>query len=403
MSNETVVPTPFDLLYAYLKGEEDVLNRLNSTLKPQCTPEKNALAIYKNTTVTPNQTQTLRKVLGVPNDATLQSTDNLLDLIDNLNKAGYGYGQLADFRHQLKQIYTKPDWSGALLFTTLFTGIISAFFFLNKQQLDRFEKLLTRIAPFIAPLFLIGFQIYTIIQQAYKTRYEDTYHSDNHRARRWLVGTLPSLLNLSAYVAIAIIGSMSPLAAALFVGASFVGVFDGALSFYYLSKAEQQQEPGTASAIRQNNRKERVGQTLQVKMYAAIGLSATVAISCLFPPSIFVILSCVTLFILIPQTKNMFLDNIHTDSSNALLTQLNQCKDKHNYPHVEPPTIQLSEDNDEPLNKNRLTRSASWPQVTQPYQLSFFNRPDSTNVATQTISEDTSNNALEDSLSSSHR
>jgi hypothetical protein len=324
---------PFKLLLEYLQGKEDA-HGLRTAFRVG-TFTQDAFAAYKNTPFTLEQKQQLETALGVPADATVEHADNLLDLIDNLNKAGYGYGQLADFRYQLKNIHPEPDWTGTLLFTTLLTGIISTFFFLNPKQLERLEGALLRVAPFIAPVLLVGFQFYTIFRQAYKTRYEDTYHSDSHRARRWLVGTLPSILNLSAYVAIAAIGSMSPLAAVLFVSSSVVAVLDSAISFYHLKTAEKQEELDTASATRQNNRKERTGQTFWVKMYAAVALSATVAISCIFPPTIFVVLSCTALFILIPMTKNSWLNKIHTDSSQQLLAELRDLDEKNITPAEE--------------------------------------------------------------------
>lgn len=319
--------TPFELLEAYLRGEPNVLNDLSQKLKPKCEPDQNALTLYQKTEFTVDEEQGLQKALGVPADAKVDPATNLLDLIDNLNKAGYGYGQLADFRHQLKQIHPEPDWTGTLLFTTLLTGITSTFFFLNSKQLERLEGALLRVAPFIAPVLLVGFQFYTIFRQAYKTRYEDTYHSDSHRKRRWVVGTFPSLLNLSAYVAIAVIGSMSPLAAALFVSASIIAVLDGLYSAYDLNFTEVRADSNTASAVRQNNRRERTDQTFWVKMYAAVALSATVAISCIFPPTIFVVLSCTALFILIPMTKNSWLNKIHTTSSKQLLAELHDLEE----------------------------------------------------------------------------
>lgn len=314
---------PFELLIVYLQGKINARQLHDAFIKD--TQTQDAFAIYKDTSFSPEQKTQLQEELAVPEAATINDASNLLDLIDNLNKAGYGYGQLADFRYQLKKIKPETDWTGTLYFTTLVTGIVSSFFFVNDHHRDRLEAFLLRLAPFIAPLIapflLVGFQFYTIYQQA--TAYnEDTYHSDNHRKRRWFVGTFPALLNLSAYLAIAIIGSISPFSAGLFIGASLVAVVDGAFRFYHPQAPEELAAPGSASAIRQENRKKRTGDTLNVKIYAAVALSVTVVISCIFPPSIFVVLAYSALFILIPWTKNSFLNKIHTESSEQLQKDL---------------------------------------------------------------------------------
>ena len=327
MSSET----PFNLLIAYLNGKTDA-GKLRAAFT-HGTQTEDAFAAYKNTKITPLQEQTLKTALGVPSTEELKA-DNLLEWIDNLNKARYGYGQLADFRHILKQIHPKTDWSGTLLFTG--AAIFSTLVLYTRQSL------------------LVGFQVYTILQQAYKTWYDDTFYTNNHRTQRWLVGTLPAVLNLSAYLAIAVAGSMSPIAATLFVAASVVAVVDGALRFYHLHAAGNQPESDPASAARQKNREERSYQTLKVKMYAAVALSAVVAISCVFPPTIFVILSCTALFIL--MTKNIRLDKIHTDSSNQLLVSLSKCTketstlSKHTVEHNEA----LEVDNREPNNSHAI-------------------------------------------------
>lgn len=311
---------PFDLLMDYLQGRVNA-HQLRTAFT-EGTQTQDAFAAYKNTGFTPEQKKQLQDELAVPPGVTIDNADNLLDLIDNLNKAGYGYGQLADFRYQLKKIQPEADWTGPLYFTTLLTGIITGFFLLSDRNRDRLEAILIRIAPFIAPFLLVGLQFYTIIRQAYTTLYEDTYHSYSHRIQRWFVGTLPSLLNIVAYTAIAVVGSMSPISAAFFIAASLVAVADGAHRFYRQERTEELAEPGTANAIRQENRKARTRQTLEVKIYAAVALAVTVVISCIFPPSIFVVLAYSALFILIPWTKNSFLNKIHTDSSHQLQTDL---------------------------------------------------------------------------------
>ncbi|MDF1683758.1 MAG: hypothetical protein P1U36_03780 [Legionellaceae bacterium] len=313
---------PFELLMDYLQGKINA-HQLRSAFTDNGQMQ-HAFAAYQDAEFTPEQKKELQDELAVPEDAaaTISDASNLLDLIDNLNKAGYGYGHLADFRYQLKKIKPEADWTGTLYSTTLLTGIISSFFLLNHHQRDLLEALLIHVAPFIPPFLLVGYQFYTIYRQARTTLDEDTYHSYQHRIQRWLVSTLPSLLNLSAYVAIAVVGSMSPISAALFIASSLVAVADGALRFYHRPSAEEQAEPNTASAIRQENRKNRTGQTLDVKIYAAVALSVTVVVSCIFPPSIFVVLSYSALFILIPWTKNSFLNKIHTESSAQLQTEL---------------------------------------------------------------------------------
>jgi len=313
---------PFDHLMGYLQGRVNV-HQLRTAFT-EGTQTQDAFAAYKNAKLTADQFNKLKMELAIPIPYTVMigGADNLLDLIDNLNKAGYGYGQLADFRYQLKKIQPEADWTGPLYFTTLLTAIISSFFLLNNHQRDRLEAILMRVAPFIVPFLLVGLQFYTIIRQAYTTLYEDTYHSYSHRIQRWFVGTLPSLLNIAAYTAIAVVGSMSPISAAFFVAASLVAVADGAHRFYRQERTEELAESGTASEIRQKNRKKRTGQTLEVKIYAAVALAVTVVISCIFPPSIFVVLAYSALFILIPWTKNSFLNKIHTESSNQLLVDI---------------------------------------------------------------------------------
>lgn len=347
---------PFDLLVAYLQGKTDAV-KLHAVLKPQCTQTKDALAIYQRTKLTQLQKQQLKNLLcvpkatlfkqepqtlgewlhtlnpfGSPKHETPYEPENLLDWIDHLNKAGFGNGQLADFRHELKQIHAKPDWSETLLVTTLLTGITAFFFYLNPKQLQRVEQALVRIAPFIVPTLLVFLQIKTIAEQAYRTRYEDTFYSLEHRARRWLTGTLPALMNLVAYGVIATVGAMSPLAAALFVASSFVAVFDGAVSWVQLHFSNKNHVTKTnptweekLSTIRQEERETRTGQTLKVKLIAAIALSAVATIFSLFPPTSLIIIACSSLFILIPLTKNAWLDAIHTSSSKQLLERLGQC------------------------------------------------------------------------------
>jgi hypothetical protein len=377
---------PFELLMAYLHGELYALENLSRILKPQCTDKKNALGIYQDTAITKEQKQTLRAALAVPTDVTINNTDKLLDFIDNLNKAGYGYGQLADFRYQLKKIYKEPDWTRPLYLATLLTSSISSFFLLNQHQRDRLEAVLLRIAPiiapFIAPFLLVGLQFYTIIQQAKRTYYEDTYHSYNHRIQRWLVGTLPSLLNLAAYVAIAVVGSMSPISAALFVAASLVAVTDGAHRFYRQEKTEELAELGTAHAIRQENRKARTRQTLEVKIYAAVALAVTVVISCIFPPSIFVVLAYSSLFILIPWTKNSFLNKIHTESSDQLLVDIRALDgsdmDEANQVEQQQTRIQELESELKNYKNPRVTEEARTSQT------GMFKKPIMVSAATQT-------------------
>lgn len=381
---------PFELLLDYLKGKVDAYQlRMAFT---EGTQTQDALAAYKNTSFTPEQKQALENELGVPTGVTIESRENLLDLIDNLNKKGYGYGQLADFRYHLKGIYPAKDWTGTLFLTTLLTGIISTFFFLNPKQLDRLEGVLLRVVPLIAPAFLVGFQAYTVFKQAYKTRYEDTYHSDSHRARRWAVGTLPSLLNLSAYVAIAAIGSMSPLAAGLFVFASFIAVLDSIYSFYQINTAAKQETANSASAVRQENRTERTRQAFWIKLYAAVALSATVAISCIFPPTIFVILSCTALFILIPMTKNSWLNKTHTESSQQLLSSLRALEPTSS---TETPVLENSAVaiNAQPCDEERLTVTP------QPSRTGLF-KPAMVDFSAASQQQQP-NNALEASLVSS--
>jgi len=349
---------PFDLLVAYLQGKTNAV-KLQAALEPQCTQTKNARAIYQRTKLSALQKQQLKNMLCVPKDVIFQQEpqtlsewlqtlnpfgspkpemayepENLLEWIDNLNKAGFGNGQLADFRHQLKQIHAKPDWSETLLVTTLLTGIAAFFFYLNPKQLQRVEQALVRIAPFITPMFLVLLQLSTLFQQAYKTRYDDTFYSLGHRARRWFIGTLPSALNLVSYGVIAAAGAMSPLAVALFVSSSFVAVFDGALSLFQLHYfTGEASKPNTnptweeqLNTIRQDERRERTKQTLLVKICAAAALLVVVAIFSLFPPTSLLIVACSSLFILIPLTKSVWLDKIHTDSSNQLLESLGKCK-----------------------------------------------------------------------------
>ncbi|MDF1827183.1 MAG: hypothetical protein P1U39_02775 [Legionellaceae bacterium] len=324
----TTPSTPFELLIDYLQGKKDA-HQLRSAFT-EGRETRDAFATYQNTaltTLTTQQIEQLKTELAMPESAGFGEAENLLDLIDNLNKAGYGYGQLADFRYHIKQIKPEADWTETLYTTTLITGIVSSFFFLNGRQRDRLEAVLVRIAPAIAPMLLVGLQIYNIFKQAYTSLYEDTYHSDGHRFRRWLVGTLPALFNLAAYATIAVVGSMSPFAAILFVSASLVAIADGIHRIYDLVKVDRTAESGTASAIRQQNRIERTHQTLRVKIYAALALVATVLVSCIFPPSIFVVLAYSALFILIPWTKNSFLNKIHKESSHQLLTELHELED----------------------------------------------------------------------------
>ncbi|NCT57847.1 MAG: hypothetical protein GW760_09110 [Legionella sp.] len=318
----TTSSNPFELLMDYLQGQKDAHQLRNAFTEGRET--RDAFATYKTTSFTLDQINQLKNELAIPENASLDEADNLLDLIDNINKAGYGYGQLADFRYHIKHIQPEADWTGTLYTTTLITGIVSSFFFLNGRQRDRLEAVLVRIAPSIPPLLLVGLQIYTMFKQAYTSLYEDTYYSANHRIRRWLVGTLPALFNLAAYATIAVVGSMSPLAAVLFVSASLVAIADGLHRIYDLVNVAETAETGTASAIRQQNRIERTRQTLHVKIGAALALVATVVVSCIFPPSIFAVLAYCALFILIPWTKNSLLNKIHTESSHQLLTELSK-------------------------------------------------------------------------------
>jgi len=375
---------PFDLLMGYLQGRVNA-HQLRTAFT-EGTQTQDAFSAYKDAEFTLEQKMKLQDELAVPPGATINNADNLLDLIDNLNKAGYGYGQLADFRYQLKQIHQAPDWTGPLYFTTLLTAIISSFFLLNNHQRDRLESVLIRVAPFIAPFLLVGLQFYTIFKQAYTSYYEDTYHSDEHRWLRWLVGTLPSLLNIAAYVAIAVVGSMSPISAALFVAASLVAVADGAYRFYQQERAEEQAEPGTASAsaIRQKNRKTRTRQTLEVKIYAAVALAVTVVISCIFPPSIFVVLAYSALFILIPWTKNSFLNKIHTESSDQLLVDIRALDgsdmDEADYVDQLQTRIQTLEAELENYKQPHSTSTAAPPSrvgLFKPAMIDFSNRADS--------------------------
>ncbi len=361
----------FNFLLSYLQGKIDA-NQLRAIFSDG-TQTRDAFAAYKNTCFTEDQKQQLKTELAIPHDAVIEDADNLLDLIEKLNKAGYGYGQLADFRYHLKKIHPEPDWTRALLFTTLSISAISAFFFLNKHQRNRLEQVLLLAVPFIAPLFLVGLHFSKILRQAYLTRYEDTYHSDHHRVRRWLVGTLPSIFNLSAYAAIAMMKSMSPLAAVLFISASVVAVLDGAFRLYHLKTVETQAEQNTASYIRQENRKSRTEQTLTVKLFSAIALSAVAAVACFFPPSLVVLLSCTALFILIPWTESSYLHKIHTNSSHELLTQLKRREDELtksiNTPQEQPRTELETRQRQDQLTNNTTLSQASNTALSQ---ASFF-------------------------------
>ena len=240
--------------------------------------------------------------------------------------------------------------------------------------LDRIEQILTRLLPFIAPVFLVLYNLYTIAQQAHTTRNNDTFYAFGHRAWKWLVGTLPSMLNLTAYVFIATMGAMSPLAAALFISASLVAVVDGGLraaQYYFTPQKPESETPlsweENLADIRQKARENRTYETLWIKMYAALALSATVAMSFLFPLGPFVVLTFVTLFIFIPVIKNARLNRIHTESSNELLEALAQCEDE-----AEPTASTGAMLESQPQVDNHERRITALEQLGQPSQLGLF-------------------------------
>jgi hypothetical protein len=296
--------------------------------------------------------------------------------------SGYGTGHLEDFRRQIHGVHYKSNrWALGFL-ASIGTALSFGYFHLNPDKLLIVEQALEHTAPSLfergfdrlthhifpivknflgktfsvlknIPLLLVLWTVFQIPWQIGKTWFNDDFKAPWKRFQKFMASILPPILSITAYgICYMANGVFTFPAVAFFVAASFVDVIDNAITLYLLSQKQQERNTPntrpekTASdrlnktqlkaliqalkeqrvedqiALRQQERYDRTWRTAPVKFVAAIFITITVALWCYFPPSFFVMLSCVAFISLVGFTKNARLAKIHTDSTEQLQLDL---------------------------------------------------------------------------------
>jgi hypothetical protein len=296
--------------------------------------------------------------------------------------SGYGTGHLEDFRRQIHSVNYKSNRWALGFFASIGTALSFGYFHLNPDKLlmveqalehtvpSLFERGLDRLTQHIypvvkdflgktfsvlknIPLLLVLWTVFQIPWQISKTWFNDDFKAPWKRFQKFMAGILPPIFSIIAYgICYMANGVFTFPAVAFFVAASFVDVIDNAITLYLLSRQQKKNKPQQTLrdttpadnpnkaqlkaciqalkeqqteeqiALRQKERYARAQKTAPVKLVAAIFITITVALWCYFPPSFFVMLSCVAFIGLVGFTKNARLAKIHTDSTEQLQLDL---------------------------------------------------------------------------------
>ena len=301
--------------------------------------------------------------------------------------SGYATGHLEDFRRQIHGVKYKNNFWLLGLFSTIGTAFSFAFFHLNPDKLLIVEQTLEHTVPSLfergmgrltqhtlpvvkdflgktfsalknIPLLLVLATIFRIPFQISSTWFNDDFKSPLKRLQKFIAGVLPPILSIIAYgICYMANGVFTFPAVAFFVAASFVDVLDNGLTLYLLSRNKQNNATNTAPdnlrsekmtstqltahinalkkhlieaqiTLRQAERRARTWKTAPVKFIAAIFTTIAAALWCYFPPSFFIMLSCIAFIGLVGFTKNARLSKIHTDSTEHLQADLNKLSEQ---------------------------------------------------------------------------
>lgn len=311
---------------------------------------KNALMLFNEAHLSPENAEKLKKLLGVTQNFPPQ--DTLFNWIKTLSQHDYGHRHLEDFYQLLQEVKPRKNWSAPLFFATLSTAVGGSFLYLMPEQRRALQQLIHQIIPVIShffqatfsvlkniPLVLLIYNILSIPSQAHYSLIHDTFRSFPKRLQKWGAGTLPAVLGLISYaLAYAANGVLTPLAVGFFITSSFVGVAHNLLNFYQLKPLPH--TPLVSASyeekldyIRQKARHARTHETIGINLIASILVSMSVIFWGLLPASFFVMMGSILFINLVGFTKKTILNNIHTRGAENLQQELQAVTHEENLRH----------------------------------------------------------------------
>lgn len=345
----------FNIIIDHLKGTSR--DTLQGRLQTQCDGKKfggkNAVQLYKSIQfnwedLSKQDEQDIQALIALlypyePHKTFDSLPDNLYACLEYFGQDKTSHRHLEDFNHLLKSVDQRKNHALTLFMLTVFTGGLGLYLYLVPQHFKALEAFIYKTAPIVAeflkstfsilkniPLLLMVYNMLTIPVQLYASYY-DTFRSPWRRFQRWLVGTLPAALTLTAYLLSYLAGGVfTPLAASLFFASSFVEVISSAINLYLLDDEEARDISKLTSLeqrldlIRYNHRRARTKETILVNLVAAAFVAATVTLWCIFPPSLLVMIGCIIFINLINFTRSSTLSLIHTSGAKDLQVALEE-------------------------------------------------------------------------------
>jgi hypothetical protein len=283
----------------------------------------------------------------------LKSSQNLYQLLQNIHHNG---------EHHLKALITKIDettqphpWDAYLTTLTLVVGGIGAMFYIKQDFFwatvewilstgKTTTALIIRTLLELPNIALIGLG-YNVILLAYQWYCTFAYGTiiPKHKLSRLTFVTLGKTFNIAAYLlSYLAAGVMTPISAMPFIVGSLMDVLGGIYDLLVLyhpdnpllsliapkapnpEVVEVKDEPWAkmAARFRQENHKDQLWGILWVKLVAAIILSTSVIICCVFPPSAFLSILCFIVGCLVALARNAIIQTIEQNYDDKLQNKL---------------------------------------------------------------------------------
>ncbi len=332
------------LVYDYLQGEKIPLVR--SFLDKNCAEQKqDANILYEAVPVHPVTAQRLFVLLHVPKEkqSTYANVQTLLTLLTSLHQDGYAHDHLAYLLGLIEQTKYKRSGRTLLMFGALLSTGLGGVFYLKPDYFNALNQLITAILPRIVlgwlkktfsllrnlPLLGIVYTCSSLISHTYRT----VYYGGSNFSQKWAAFSFKATsisLSLAGYVLCFLAaGVATPVSGILFITSSTIDVAESFFTFYLINqkprpKRESLEKTWEALAdhTRNENQQQRASQSIWVKLTAATLITAAVTIWCVFPPSLFIMLSCMAFITLVGFIKSAMVERIDTAAATALQASL---------------------------------------------------------------------------------
>ena len=313
------------VIFDYLKGKS--LDQIQAQLKLSC-DETSARAKqqYQSIQISPELKQAIFKALKVPNNhhQNYQHHQNVLDLISHLHQDGFGHDHLSYLLYLIETTHPKRSWLQFIQNTVFYTAASGLSLFALLKTIG-----LKRILAIFANVPLVGMII--SLTSYFRSIYEIFYYglsNLNSKLISFSFKTSALILTLTAYTLLFMAPAvLSPLMGILFVSSSALD-FVLSLTQYLMIKLspihrpESQNWEDLAHHARKINQQHRTQTTTWIKLAAALLITATIATWCFFPPSLILVITCISLIHAIGLIKTAILRQVDYEYTHQLQQEL---------------------------------------------------------------------------------